>query len=265
MNFLHLILLGLLQGLTEFLPVSSSAHLILLPLIAEWQDQGLALDVAAHIGTLIAVIIYFRIDIKNIIGSGVKSVPWHDNNINARLFWFLCFATIPIAVVGFLGHDFIAEYFRDPLIIAVATIFFGLLLWWADKKGKRNRDNETLCLKDIIWIGLAQVLALIPGTSRSGITITAGLILGLNRKAAARFSFLLSIPVIFLAGSYETFLLVRAGDTTDIISFAIVFIFSWLAAWLTISLFLRFIEKTGMLPYVVYRLLLGTILLYLFL
>ncbi len=203
MNFIQLILLGLLQGLTEFLPVSSSAHLILLPLIAEWQDQGLALDVAAHIGTLIAVVIYFRIDINNIIGNGVKSVPWHDNNINARLFWFLCFATIPISVVGFLGHDFIAEYFRDPLIIAAATIFFGLLLWLADVKGKRNRDNETLCLKDIIWIGLAQTLALIPGTSRSGITMTAGLILGLNRKAAARFSFLLSIPVIFLAGCYD--------------------------------------------------------------
>jgi len=263
--FLHLILLGLLQGLTEFLPVSSSAHLILLPLIAEWQDQGLALDVAAHIGTLVAVIIYFRIDIKNIISSGIKSVPWHDDNIDARLFWFLCFATIPISIIGFLGYDFISENFRDPLIIAVTTIFFGLLLWWADIKGKQNRDSETLCLKDIIWIGLAQVLALIPGTSRSGVTMTAGLMLGLNRKTAARFSFLLSIPVIFLAGSYETFLLLRGGESADVISFAIVFIFSWLTAWLTISLFLSFIEKTGMLPYVIYRLLLGTILFYLFL
>ena len=265
LEFLHLILLGLLQGLTEFLPISSSAHLILLPLIAEWQDQGLALDVAAHSGTLIAVIIYFRKDIKNIIGNGVKSVPWHNNNIDARLFWFLCFATIPIAVVGFFGHDFISEYFRDPLIIAITTILFGFLLWWADVKGERNRDDETLCLKDIIWIGLAQTLALIPGTSRSGITITAGLILGLNRKAAARFSFLLSIPVIFLASCYETLSLIRGGDTSDVISFAIVFIFSWLAAWLTIGLFLKFIEKTGMLPYVIYRLLLGTVLLYLFL
>jgi undecaprenyl-diphosphatase len=265
MNFLHLILLGLLQGLTEFLPISSSAHLILLPLIAEWQDQGLALDIAAHIGTLFAVIIYFRIDIKNIISNGVKSAPWHDNNINARLFWFLCLATIPVSVVGLSLHDFISEYFRNPLIIAIATIFFGILLWWADVKGKQDRDDETLCLKDIIWIALAQVLALIPGTSRSGITITAGLMLGLNRKTAARFSFLLSIPVIFLAGCYETLLLIRAGESTDVVYFAIVFIFSWLAAWLTISLFLRFIEKTGMLPYVIYRLLLGTILLYLFL
>ena len=265
MEFLHLILLGLLQGLTEFLPISSSAHLILLPLIAEWQDQGLALDVAAHFGTLIAIFIYFRKDIKNIVSNGIKSVPWHNNNNDARLFWFLGFATIPILVFGFLGHDFISEYFRDPLIIASATIFFGLFLWWADVKGEHNRDNETLCLKDVIWIGLAQALALIPGTSRSGITITAGLILGLDRKAAARFSFLLSIPVIFLAGSYETILLIRGGDTTDVISFAIVVTFSWLAAWLTISLFLKFVEKTGMLPYVIYRLLLGSVLLYLFL
>ena len=265
MEFLHLILLGLLQGLTEFLPISSSAHLILLPLLAEWQDQGLALDVAAHFGTLIAVVIYFRKDLKNIIGNGVKSVPWHDNNIDARMFWFLLSATIPVSVVGFLGHDVISEYFRDPLIIASATILFGLLLWWADVKGERNRDNETLCLKDIIWIGLAQTLALIPGTSRSGITMTAGLILGLNRKAAARFSFLLSIPVIFLAGSYETLSLIRGGHTTDVISFAIIFIFSWFAALVTISLFLKFVEKTGMLPFVIYRLLLGTILLYLFL
>ena len=165
----------------------------------------------------------------------------------------------------FLGYDFISENFRDPLIIAVTTIFFGLLLWWADINGKQNRDSETLCLKDIIWIGLAQVLALIPGTSRSGVTMTAGLMLGLNRKTAARFSFLLSIPVIFLAGCYETLSLIRGGDTSDVISFAIVFIFSWLAAWLTIGLFLKFVEKTGMLPYVIYRLLLGTVLLYLFL
>jgi len=265
LEFLHLILLGLLQGLSEFLPVSSSAHLILLPLLAEWQDQGLSLDIAAHFGTLVAVVIYFRKELKNIIGNGVTSVPWHDNNIDARLFWFLLFATIPVSVVGFLGHDFISEYFRDPLIIATATILFGLLLWWADVKGERKRDNETLCLKDIIWIGLAQTLALIPGTSRSGITITAGLILGLNRKAAARFSFLLSIPVIFLAGSYETLSLIRGGESADAISFITIFIISWFAAWLTISLFLKFIEKTGMLPYVIYRLLLGTFLLYLFL
>lgn len=265
MDFLHLILLGLLQGLTEFLPVSSSAHLILLPLITNWQDQGLALDVAAHFGTLIAVVLYFRKDINNIIANGVKSVPWQDNNIEARLFWFLGFATIPVLVAGFLGHDFISEYFRDPLIIAFATILFGLLLWWSDAKGKQDRNDETLCLKDIIWIGLAQVLALIPGTSRSGITMTAALMLGLNRKAAARFSFLLSIPVIFLAGSYETFLLIRGGDRTDVISFAIVFIFSWFAALLTISFFLKFIEKTGMLPYVIYRLILGSVLFYFFL
>jgi undecaprenyl-diphosphatase len=265
LDILHLILLGLIQGLTEFLPVSSSAHLILLPLITEWQDQGLALDVAAHFGTLIAVVIYFRRDLNTIISQGLKPSSWQSNNPDARMFWFLVLATIPVSVVGLLGHDFISVYFRDPIVIAVATLLFGLLLWWSDVKGNQDRDDKTLCIQDIIWIGLAQVLALIPGTSRSGITMTAGLILGLNRKTAARFSFLLSIPVIFLAGSYETLGLIRTGVAADVISFATVFIISWLAAWMTVSLFLRFIEKTGMLPYVIYRILLGGVLLYCFL
>ncbi len=265
MDFLHLILLGLIQGLTEFLPVSSSAHLVLLPLITDWQDQGLVLDVAAHFGTLIAVVIYFHRDLKGIVYAGIKSVPWQDNDLNARLFWFLIMATIPVSVVGFFGHDLIANYFRDPLTIAIATILFGLLLWWSDASGKHDRDDKNLSLKDVIWIGLAQILALIPGTSRSGITMTAGLILGLNRKTAARFSFLLSIPVIFLAGCYETFALIRKGSEADPISFAIVLIVSWLVACLTIDLFLRFVEKTGMLPYVIYRLILGNVLLYYFL
>jgi len=265
LDFLHFILLGLIQGLTEFLPVSSSAHLILLPLITDWQDQGLVLDVAAHFGTLIAVVIYFHRDLKGIVSAGFKSVPWQDNDLNARLFWFLIFATIPVSMVGFFGHNLIANYFRDPLIIAIATILFGLLLWWSDAKGKHDRDNNDLSLIDIIWIGLAQILALIPGTSRSGITMTAGLILGLNRKTAARFSFLLSIPVIFLSGCYETFALIRKGSEADPISFAIVLFVSWFVAWLTIELFLRFVERTGMLPYVIYRLFLGSALLYFFL
>jgi len=258
-------LLGLIQGLTEFLPVSSSAHLVLLPLITDWQDQGLVLDVAAHFGTLILLVIYFHRDLKGIVYAGIKSVPWQDNDLNARLFWFLIMATIPVSVVGFFGHDLIANYFRDPLTIAIATILFGLLLWWSDASGKHDRDDKNLSLKDVIWIGLAQILALIPGTSRSGITMTAGLILGLNRKTAARFSFLLSIPVIFLAGCYETFALIRKGSEADPISFAIVLIVSWLVACLTIDLFLRFVEKTGMLPYVIYRLILGNVLLYYFL
>jgi undecaprenyl-diphosphatase len=265
LDFLHLILLGLIQGLTEFLPVSSSAHLILLPLITDWQDQGLVLDVAAHFGTLIAVVIYFHRDLKGIVSAGIKSAPWQDNDLNARLFWFLIFATIPVSIVGLFGHNLIANYFRDPLIIAIATILFGLLLWWSDAKGKHDRSNNDLSLKDIIWIGLAQILALIPGTSRSGITMTAGLILGLNRKTAARFSFLLSIPVIFLSGCYETFALIRKGSEADPISFAIVLFVSWFVAWLTIELFLRFVERTGMLPYVIYRLFLGSALLYFFL
>ena len=265
MDFLYLILLGLVQGFTEFLPVSSSAHLILLPLITDWQDQGLVLDVAAHFGTLIAVIIYFHRVLKGSIAAGVKSAPWQDHDLHALLLWLLILATIPVSVVGLFGHDFIANYFRDPLIIAIATILFGLLLWWSDASGEQDRDEKNLSLKDIIWTGFAQVLALIPGTSRSGITMTAGLILGLNRKAAARFSFLLSIPVIFLAGSYEAFSLIRKGSETDLVSFITVFLVSWFAAWLTIDLFLIFVVKTGMLHYVIYLFLLVWLFLYFFL
>lgn len=264
MDFIQYILIGLIQGFTEFLPVSSSAHLILLPLLADWQDQGLALDIAAHYGTLIAVVIYFRMDLRRIVSSGIRSTPWQNNDVDARIFWFLIFATIPVSVVGLFGHDFIAENFRNPLIIAVTTILFGALLWWSDAKGQRDRTGESLCWNDILWIGLAQTLALIPGTSRSGITMTAALMLGLDRYTAARFSFLLSIPVIFLAGSYETFTLIRNGHTADLIAFGIVFILSWFVAWLTIKLFLKFVEATGMLPYVIYRFVLGAVLLYFF-
>lgn len=265
MDFLQFVLLGLIQGFTEFLPISSSAHLILFSLVTDWQDQGLVLDVAAHFGTLIAVVIYFRRDLRGIFSAGFKTVPGKNNNLNARLFWFVFFATIPVLIVGFFGHDLIEVYFRHPLVIAVATIIFGILLWWSDVIGKQERGIQKLSCRDILWIGFAQVLALIPGTSRSGITMMAALILGLNRETAARFSFLLSIPVIFFASCYESFTLVRSSAETNLIAFAIVLIISWLTAWLTISLFLKFVEKTGMMPYVIYRLLLGGILLYFFL
>jgi len=270
LDILQLILLGLIQGVSEFLPVSSSAHLILLPLLSDWQDQGLVLDVAAHVGTLFAVVVYFRTELRGIVYSGMTTMPWRaDNhrqviNQDARLFWYLVIATIPVSVVGLLGHDFISENFRNPLVIAIATIVFGLLLWWSDKQGEKSRENCNIKLSDIIWVGFAQVLALIPGTSRSGITITAGLMLGLKRNEAARFSFLLSIPIIFLAGAYESYKFVSGSVETDIFPFIIVLVVSWLTALMTIKIFMRFIEKIGMLPFVVYRLLLGSVLLYMF-
>lgn len=270
MDLLQFFLLGLVQGITEFLPISSSAHLILIPYIIGQQDQGLLVDVAAHAGTLMAVLIYFRRDIKNIVSHGIMTKPWDDNiweskNINARLFWLLILATVPVLVAAFFGRDLISLYLREPLLIAAASAFFAALLWWADIKGKRNRDDIHLNLRDAIWVGLAQVLALIPGTSRSGIAITACLMLGMNRGTAARFALLLSIPVISVAGCYETFVLFTGTTTVDLLPFMIVFFVSWCTASLTIKIFLEFVERTGMFPYVIYRFLLTGLILYFFL
>lgn len=186
------------------------------------------------------------------------------DNQDSRMLWFLVVATIPVGLTGLLSHDFVASHLRSPIVIAIATILFGVVLWWSDVKGNRLRGQEQLSWKDIIIIGLAQCLALIPGTSRSGITITAGLLLGLKRETAARFSFLLAIPVISLAGLYEVYKLFSAPVHFDWVSLIIVTFFSAISAWLTIHYFLKFLERTGMLPYVIYRLLLGALLLVIF-
>lgn len=261
MELIHLLLLGLLQGLTEFLPISSSAHLILLPKIFAWTDQGLTYDIAVHVGSLSAVVHYFRADLGRLLAAWSASPV---DNENSRMLWFLAIATIPVGLAGLLGHDFISSYLRSPIVIAVATIFFGLVLWWSDIKGARQRTLSQLNWKDVIIIGLAQCLALIPGTSRSGITITAALLLGLSRQAAARFSFLLAIPVISLAGLYESYKLISAPPEFDWPALFIVTAVSAVSAWLAIHYFLKFLERTGMLPYVIYRLLLGTVLLIIF-
>ena len=265
MDYLHLFILGLVQGLTEFLPVSSSAHLILLPKIAGWQDQGLAYDVFAHLGSLIAVVIYFWNDLKRIVPAWAGSLRGRPITSDVRLCWYLLIATVPISMAGFLFYKIISTVFRDPLVIACTSIVFALILWFADIMGKRLRNENSLLMKDALWIGMAQMLALMPGTSRSGITMTAGLILGLDRQAAARFSFLLAIPAIGLAGVYEMYQYIQPGTETDLVAFAIVVGASAVSSWCAIRFFLALINRTGMLPYVIYRLLLGAVLFYLFL
>jgi undecaprenyl-diphosphatase len=262
-EYLHYIVLGLIQGLTEFLPVSSAAHLILIPRLLDWQDQGLAVDVAAHAGTLFAVIFYFRLDLKQLLGNWYNS-GFSLANEQSRYVWYLIVATVPVAVVGLLTSGVVEKYLRDPLVIAAATIFFGLILWWADYSGGKTRNDSGLKWKDVLVIGASQVLALVPGTSRSGITISAGLLLGLDRRSATRFAFLLSIPVILLAGSYEFYKLLSSTAAVDWVAVIIVTLISAVTAVLTIHYFLRFLNSTGMLPYVLYRLLLGGFLIYLF-
>ena len=264
MDIVQIIVLALVQGLTEFLPISSSAHLILVPILTGWDDQGLAFDVAVHVGTLTAVVLYFRKEI------GVMFLAWMaslkgNHSEDSRLAWGVLIGTIPVGLVGLLFKGYIADNLRTELVIAVTTIIFGLLLWYADWSGKRDRDEHTLSWKDIIIIGCAQAIALIPGTSRSGITITAGLMLGLTAQAAARFSFLLSIPVIVLAGGVETLGYLEVASADDVNDLVIGALISAVSAYLCIHYFLMLLERVGMTPFVIYRLLLGIILLSLYL
>lgn len=264
MEIIQIIALALLQGLTEFLPISSSAHLILLPIIAGWEDQGLAFDVAVHVGTLAAVIFYFRATIRQLFFDWLRSIQQRQIVGESKLAWAVIVGTIPVGLAGLFLGDFVEVFLRSPVVIAITTIVFGLLLGWADWKGKRNRDEQQLNWKDILIIGVAQAIALIPGTSRSGITMTAALMLGLSREAAARFSFLLSIPVIFLAGSLETVKLVKAEQATDWFALTAGAVFSAISAYICIFLFLKLLERIGMWPFVIYRLVLGGILLFIF-
>ncbi|MCP5420042.1 MAG: undecaprenyl-diphosphate phosphatase [Gammaproteobacteria bacterium] len=257
MDMLQVITLALVQGLTEFLPISSSAHLILVPLLTGWDDQGLAYDVAVHVGTLTAVVVYFRAELWAMLMAWLNSLRTRRMTPDARLAWAVLLGTIPVGLVGLLFKDVIENQLRSMLVIAVATIGFGLLLWWADVRGQRRRDEHTINWKDVLVIGGAQAVALIPGASRSGITMTAGLAMGLTREAAARFSFLLSIPVIVLAGGLETLDLVREPQHAHWGGIVLGTAISAVSAYLCIHYFLKMLERVGMWPFAVYRLVLG--------
>ncbi len=264
MEFLHIVVLALVQGISEFLPISSSAHLILVPQLLEWPDQGLAFDVSVHVGTLTAVVVYFRQELLRMTADWFGSVAGRGHTAESRLAWAVLIGTLPVGVSGLLFHDLIETQLRSPMVIVVTTVLFGLLLGWADWRGKRQRDEHNLSWGDVLFIGIAQAIALIPGTSRSGITMTAGLLLGLTREAAARFSFLLSIPVIVLAGGLETRKLIAAEGATDWMALGWGAVLSALSAFICIHYFLKMLNSLGMWPYVVYRLLLGLFLFVLF-
>lgn len=261
MEFIQIMVLALVQGLTEFLPISSSAHLILVPQLTDWGDQGLAFDVAVHVGTLMAVIGYFRRDLITILGDWFASLVQRKRVGDSNLAWAVGLGTIPVGIAGLLFQGSIETVLRSPLVIAATTILFGLLLWWADRSGTQDRTEHSIGWRDVVIIGLAQAVALIPGTSRSGITMTAALFMGLNRSAAARFSFLLSIPVILLAGGLNGIELFQQGEAVDWTALGLGVLFSALSAYLCITLFLKALERIGMTPFVIYRLLLGAVLL----
>lgn len=264
MDFLHVLILALIQGLTEFIPVSSSAHLLLLPIFTRWEDQGLAFDVALHVGSLSAVIIYFRHEIGRMWVAWFDSLRYRRLNEDGKLAWAVLLATIPVGLAGILFNDFISTVLRSPLVVAAGLIVFGILLGIADWRHRGTKSEYQMSKRDVLVIALSQALALIPGTSRSGVTITAALFMGLNREAAARFSFLLSIPVIALAGGYEALGLMKADVELDWLALVGGALISGISAYLCIHYFLAFIRKIGMQPFVVYRILLGLLLLWFF-
>ena len=259
MGLIEIIVLAILQGLTEFLPISSSAHLILPSQLLGWQDQGIAFDAAVHVGSLIAVVLYFRQEIAEMAVHWTKSFSGQHSK-ESRLAWMIALGSIPAGLIGFLLDDFVEAYLRSATVIASTTIVFGLLLWYVDSTAKQVKGEYQVTIKNVVVIGLAQILALIPGTSRSGITITAGLMVGLTRKAAARFSFLLSIPLIAGLGAYQTFKLTQQPDAVDWTAIGLGTLLSFVCAYACIHYFLILVEKIGMLPFVIYRLALGVIL-----
>ena len=258
MTDLQILILAIVQGLTEFLPISSSGHLILSPYLFGFTDQGLAFDVAVHLGSLIAVLAYLRRDIQRIgIAWLAALLPGQAPTQDSRLGWAVIIATLPVVLAGLMLKSLVEGELRAPWVIAATTVVFGLLLGWVDLRAKRNRGIDELTLRDAVLIGGSQVLALIPGTSRSGITMTTGLWLGLTREAASRFSFLLSIPTILASSVLISRDLLDSQDAVDWTGLALGVILSGIAAYLAIVYFLRFIERIGMWPFVIYRLLLG--------
>ncbi|MEM7568850.1 MAG: undecaprenyl-diphosphate phosphatase [Pseudomonadota bacterium] len=265
MSLLQLTILALVQGITEFLPISSSGHLILVPQLTSWEDQGLAMDIAVHVGTLGAVMLYFRRDVGALARGGAATIGLAKAPEDKRLFWLLVLATIPVVLAGLalkvLGLD---EGLRDPIIIALASIGFGIALYGADMLAARTRTLADLGWPQAALIGLAQVLALIPGASRAGTTMTAARALGFKRPEAARFSMLMSIPTIAAAGLLLGLDVMETG-TAITADMAIAAALAFVSALVAIHFLMRWLESASMTLFVIYRVALGVFLLWWFL
>ncbi len=244
-DFLQWVVLALVQGLTEFLPISSSAHLILASKFAGWQDQGLVMDIAAHFGSLLAVMLYYRQDILTVLSG--KNWP---------LFNQLLIASIPIALAGLLLAVYIEQELRSVWVIAISSVLFGVLLWWSQKAAAHMQ----LDLKKSLMIGLAQCLALIPGASRSGITMTAAMALGLSKTHAAKFSFLLAIPAILMTTAYGGLKLMQNPQAYDLMGVFTIAGLGFLAAWICIHFFMKYIERINFVWFMHYRILLAVLI-----
>lgn len=268
------IVLGLVQGLTEFLPISSSAHLILFPRFVGWPDQGLAFDIAANTGTLAALLVYFRDDLVALLRRPARD-PARASEPGLPLLPWLMIATVPVGLFGWIAADWIAEDLRNPRVIAVTTLLFGVLLWVADRMGERpgrrvldepeaGGPAQDPTWLDAVLLGAAQAVALIPGTSRSGIVMTAGLFAGFDRASAARLAFLMAIPVGALVALKDLVDVVGSGVSASWASLVVGFLAAAVSGYAVIALLLEWLQRRSLGVFVVYRLVLGVLLLVLF-
>jgi len=268
MEIIAAVILGIIQGLTEFLPISSSAHLILVPWLFGWDPEGLIFDVSLHVGTALAVIVFFWKDwavlARETIKGLIEKQPF--GNAQRKLAWFLVAGTIPAGVIGLLFEDVVESKLRSPLVPVFTLVIFGILLYCAEKKSRQNRELKSYTLADAIWIGCAQAIALIPGVSRSGITMTTALFRGSDRISAARFSFLLSTPVIVGAGllNVRNLFKVASDPSAEVVSLVVLGAGTAAAAvtgFLCIKFFLRYLTRGSFLPFAIYRVLLAIVIL----
>jgi len=260
--FIQILVLAIIQGLTEFLPVSSSGHLILVPAVTGWPDQGLAIDVAAHVGTLVAVLIYFWRDVGRMLGGIVRLLTGRFDP-GARLAGLLLIGTIPALIAGYLIDRYLSEAIRHVAIIGWTLIGFGILLWIADRIGLTIRRVEHMTVGQALFVGFAQALAFIPGTSRAGITMTAARLVGYERAEAARFAFLLSIPAISAAGLWKGYQLYETGAAEQIQAAVLTAGLCAIIGLLAIAFMMAWLKRANFTIFVVYRLLLGGLILYL--
>ncbi|HVP80243.1 MAG TPA: undecaprenyl-diphosphate phosphatase [Thermodesulfobacteriota bacterium] len=254
MTILQAVILGLAQGLGEFLPISSSAHLVLIPWLFRWTDPGLTFDVALHVGTLVAVVLYFWKDWWELIIKGFTDA----RSLKGRLFWYLVVATVPGAIGGFLLEKKAETVFRSPILIAMMLIFMGILLYWADRRSTKKMEMSKITFTTSLLIGISQVLAIIPGVSRSGITMTTGLLTGLTREGAARFSFLLSTPII-LGAAMVKLPGVVSNPSVITADFIIGMLVSCITGIASIGFLLRYVQTKDFLPFAWYRFILGAL------
>ncbi len=261
----QVIVLAVVQGLTEFLPVSSTAHLYLTSWLLGWNDGGLNFDIALHIGTLLAVVVYFFRDWLQILAQGFGIRYGRDEELkhNHMMLWLLVIGTIPVGIAGLLFNKQAEGAWRNPYVIGTTLIVVGLLMWWAESIGKRQRDLSALSGPDAIFIGAAQALAVVPGVSRSGSTISAGLLRNLSREGAARFSFLLSVPAIGAAAAKDLWEMHKVSGFHAFVEtdFLVGILVSALTGCAVIAWFLRYLRRSSLRPFVYYRIIFGIIVL----